>query len=607
MKIKKLDLTLVAAIICALVTQINAGVLSVSAKELGYVSEIDKSAIMTVEINADPDVWQGMLDNAEAEEYIPADITINGLTMENVGIRPKGNSSLSAIARSDETDRYSFKIKFDEYVDGQTWLGLDKMVLNSNYSDATSMKEYISYDIMSFIGVDSSLFGYTDVTVNGESWGFYLAVEDVDSGFRQRLKNDEGELYKPESMEMGGMGGGMPSWDGNGTVPGASAPVEGETAANNTQAPANQPQGGQTAPGRLPTGNFDRGQDGFGGGMRGGFGSSMNGVSLVYTDDNISSYSAIFDNAETKTNEADHIRVIEALENLNAGTNLEEYIDVDLVLRYLAAHTVVVNLDSYSASMGHNYLLYEIDGKLSMIPWDYNMAWGGMGGMGGGSRSGGSASGIVNFPIDTPVSGVSMEDRPMIGKLLEVPEYLERYHQYLQEIVDGYFAGGQFEKTVSEIDAMISEYIKNDPSAFFTYEEYQAAVAEFIELGTLRGESVQGQLDGTVPSTTEGQTAEPDKLIDASSVDMSALGDMGGMGGGFDRGDFDDGDFRIPGMPEGFGMEEIRQAMEIIRTAEDGQLTEEQKTALRDLGLDDEQIEQIMTMINGGPGGGFGW
>ncbi len=129
-----------------------------------YADEMDKSAVMTVSISADPEAWQAMLDNAEAEEYISADVTINGVTITNVGIRPKGNSSLSSIARDETTDRYSFKIKFDEYVDGQTWLGLDKLVLNNNYSDASSMKEYLSYDIMSYIGVDAPLYSYADIS-----------------------------------------------------------------------------------------------------------------------------------------------------------------------------------------------------------------------------------------------------------------------------------------------------------------------------------------------------------------------------------------------------------------------------------------------------------
>lgn len=541
---------------------------SQNATTLAYASEIDKTTILTVSISADPDKWQAMLDNAEAEEYISADITINGTTIENVGIRPKGNSSLSSIARDETTDRYSFKVKFDEYVDGQTWLGLDKLVLNNNYSDATSMKEYLSYDIMNYIGVDTPLYSYADMAVNGESWGFYLAIEDIDSGYLARVKDDEGELYKPESMDMGGNIG--QNMDGNRPNRPDNAP-----AADNGDG-AEQTRPNNQWPGQ--------------GGM--GMGRNSGGVSLVYTDDNESSYSAIFDNAETKTDEEDHQRVIEALKNLNSGTELEKYVDVDAVLRYLAAHTIVVNLDSYSGSMGHNYYLYENDGQISILPWDYNMAFGGF--------QSGNASSVVNFPIDTPVSGVSMEDRPLISKLLEVPEYLETYHKYLQEIMDGYFADGKFEQTVDGLDAMISDYIQNDPTAFYTYEEYQAAVAELKELGTLRGESVQGQLDRTIPSTTAGQSAEPDKLIDASSVDMSALGSMG-MGGGFGG---QGGMPNMPNMADGLDMETMQQAMEIIRTATDGKLTEEQRTQLHDLGFSDEQIEQMLTMPMGGGFGG---
>ncbi|MDQ6422005.1 CotH kinase family protein [Paenibacillus sp. LHD-117] len=467
---------------------------------LEYVSEMDKIKVMSFEITVGEAEWQAMLDNAAAEEYISADITINGTTIRNVGIRPKGNSSLSSIVRDETTDRYSFKIKFDEYVEGQTWLGLDKIVLNSNFSDATSLKEYLSYDIMSYIGVDAPLFAFADISLNGKTWGFYLAVEDLDSGYLERVYNDEGELYKPEAaMGAGGMGGGrLP--DGANTGQGV-APNETDA----TQNPA------LTMPGR-PNG----------GGMRG---MANNGVSLQYTDDEIGSYSAIFDNAATKTDEADQQRVIEALKNLGEGKELETYVDVDAVLRYFAAHTVVVNLDSYVSNMGHNYYLYENEGQISILPWDYNLAFGGF--------QSGSASDVVNFPIDTPVSGVSMEERPLLAKLLEVPEYLEMYHGFLQEIVDGYFADGQFEQTVDKLSLTISEYVKNDPTAFYGYEEFEAGIVELKELGALRAESIQGQLNGTIPSTTESQEGDSSALIDSSSVNLQSLGSQGGGG---DRG-----------------------------------------------------------------------
>ncbi|WP_268626799.1 hypothetical protein [Paenibacillus alvei] len=83
------------------------------------------------------------------------------------------------------------------------------------------------------------------------------------------------------------------------------------------------------------------------------------------------------------------------------------------------------------------------------------------------------------------------------------------------------------------LDQLISDHVKNDPSSFTTFEAYKQAVAELTKLGKLRAESIQGQLSGEIPSTTEGQKTDSSKLIDASSVDLSKLGDMGrGMPGG---------------------------------------------------------------------------
>ncbi len=574
---KKLLKVSACAIISTTVLSSFTNVLAETTKNIDtvdYADEFNKNEIMSVSISVDPTKWQEMLDNAQNEEYISADITINGETITNVGIRPKGNSSLSSIVRDEETERFSFKVKFDEYVDGQTWQGLDKLVLNNNYSDSTSMKEYLSYDIMNYIGVDSSLYSYADISVNNETWGLYLALEDVDSGFLDRTKDGEGELYKPESDNM--------NIDGKGNQ--GERPEE--RPEDMPEIPTELTSQGGVDSGTSATlnqeGEGQRGPAGQVGGM--GMNGSENGVSLVYTDDEISSYSAIFDNAETKTTEEDNKRVIEALKNLNAGTELETYVDVDMVLRYLAAHTVVVNLDSYSSNMAHNYYLYENEGQISMIPWDYNMAFGGF--------MSSDASSVINFPIDTPVSGVELEERPMIAKLLEVDEYKETYHKYIQEIIDGYFADGKFEKTVNSIDGLISSYVEKDPTAFVTFEEYQKAVDELKELGTLRAESVQGQLDGTVPSTTETQKTEKDKLIDGSEVDMSLLGDSG-MGS---KG--------MPEMQEMFvnvDQTKMPEIMEIINSAVDGKLTEEQIVKLKELGLTDGSIEVLLSNK-----GGFG-
>ena len=113
-----------------------------------------------------------------------------------------------------------------------------------------------------------------------------------------------------------------------------------------------------------------------------------------------------------RTSDEDERRVVEALAHLDSGENLEAYIDVDEVLRYFAANVFLVNLDSYLSNLKHNYYLYEEDGRLSMLPWDYNLSF--------GAHQLRSASDAVNFPIDDPYSGTSAEKSPILQKLLEV-------------------------------------------------------------------------------------------------------------------------------------------------------------------------------------------
>ena len=79
---------------------------------------------------------------------------------------------------------------------------------------------------------------------------------------------------------------------------------------------------------------------------------------------------------------------------------------------------------------------------------------------------------------------------------------------------------------MQQLDALIGTYVQHDATAFCTYAEYQTAIATFIRLGNLRAASVQGQLDGTVPATTEAQNANPDRLIAAAGLDLTELGSM---------------------------------------------------------------------------------
>ena len=511
-----------------------------------YETELfDTSSILAVNILMDEADWNDMLANATAEEYYQCDVEVNGTTFYRVAIRPKGNTSLTSIASDPTTDRYSFKLEFDHYVDGQTCFGLDKLILNNNYADATNMKEALIYDMYQYLGADASLYNYAKISVNGEYWGVYLALEAVEDSFLLRNYGAQsGELYKPDSMNIGG---GKDFGDfnaddmdfdaidfGNMTPPDTQ---------ENTDAPSQEPDMSGAPPAKPSTDSGERPPMdlNFGGGM-GGF-STGGGANLNYTDDELDSYETIWDSEITSTTKADHKRVVTALKNISEGNDLETYMDIDNLLRYMAVHVFSVNEDSLSGMMAHNYYLYEAGGKLNLIPWDYNLALGGMG-------SDNDATSVVNDAIVNAFSATNFFDT-----LMENETYHSQYYAYLQQLVSEYINGGGFDAFYERVRNQIDELVETDPTAFYSYDEYLTAVDTLYQVVKLRGESIQGQLDGTIPSTESAQRSS-DALVDASTLDLSVMGSMntgGGMPGrDSDRGEKTDGDSNIGEKPDGF-------------------------------------------------------
>ncbi|KGJ48278.1 CotH protein [Clostridium sp. NCR] len=484
---------------------------------------LDKNSITSIDIKIKDSDWEWLLENATKEEYKSADVTINGETFNNVGIRPKGNSSLTSVANDSTTDRYSIKIDFGQYVDGQTYHGIRKLALNNNISDATYMKEAISYDIYNFLGIATPEYSYTDIKINGSDWGLYLGVEVIDERFIEKNYGEiSGNLYKPETMNMGGNKGNngemqRPDMDGNKPQMGDNPPnmdrnipkMDEVPPAMNGDAPnmvQNQNVSREDGDIKNLEGNKNNEEDKGGAPKMGN--KDSQGADLKYIDDDVDSYSILRDSAVFKnTTDKDFESVIDMMESLSTGNDIENYLNVDEVLKYFAVNTFLVNLDSYSGGMYHNYYLYEKDGVSEILPWDLNMSFGGF-----SVKDGEKA---VNFPVDSPVTG-NLEDAPLIGKLLENDDYKEIYHKYLKQISDNYFSSGTFNNRVTQINKLISNYVKKDATAFYNYEEYKAGVTELLTFGKDRAKSVQAQLNGEQSSTEYGNVV--------TTLNLPALG-----------------------------------------------------------------------------------
>lgn len=412
----------------------------------------DSTKVHTIDIQIGD--WQGFLDTAPEEKYTPVTVVIDGERFDRVGLRAKGNNSLR-LTEKYGLDRYSLKLEFDRYA-SQTYHGLDKFSLDSSFQDNTYMKTRLTYDMMAFMGVPSPLCSYVWVTVNGEDWGLFLAIEEPEESFAERnFGEDYGQLYKPDYKSL-----------------------EAENA----------------------------------------------DVALRYTDDEFSSYDGIFRNAKFNIDADDKRRVIDALKVLASGENLETAINVDEVLRYFTVQVFVVNMDSYLGRTGHNYFLYEQDGVLSILPWDYNLAF--------ATYSLAMPDPIndaelyVNYPIHTPAAGEVMLNRPLYHNLMKNSEYFAQYRAYFDTFIRDYFESGYFADFVDRTRTMIAPYVEKDPTAFCSYEDFLLGADTIEKFCLLRAESVRGQLDGIIPATIAAQQKDSSAFVDASGVWLPDMGEI---------------------------------------------------------------------------------
>ncbi len=512
---------------------------------MGYEDRLfDTSRVHTIDISMSD--WDQFIDTCENEEYAACDVTVDGEKFKNVAIRAKGNTSLSSVS-SMNSERYSFKLEFDHYDDAFSYHGLDKLSLNNLIQDNTFMKDYLAYRMMNEFGAVAPLTSFVYITVNGEDWGLYLAVEGVEDAFLLRnYGTDHGELYKPDSLSFGGGRGNGMDFDFDSIRDQLSGGSEGEEKGFDFS--QMMPGGGgfdftQMMPGggdfdfsSFAPGSSDE-QKGEMPGGRGGFsfgGMGSSDVKLQYIDDDFDSYSNIFNNAKTVVNDQDKTRLISALKALSEGD--VSSVDVESVMRYFVVHNYTVNDDSYTGMMIHNYYLYEKNGVMSMIPWDYNLGF--------GTFSGGNASSSVNKDIDNPVNG-SVSDRPMLSWIFSDEEYTQKYHELFAEFLQTVDPAA----IIDEAYRLIAPYVQKDPTKFCTEEEFEKGVSALRSFVTLRSQSIENQLSGVKTN------------VNTAGLNLSDMGTMssGGMGmgmpemptGGFTMPDMTNGSFDMSSMPSG--------------------------------------------------------
>lgn len=138
-----------------------------------------------------------------------------------------------------------------------------------------------------------------------------------------------------------------------------------------------------------------------------------------------------------------------------------DYLDVEAFLRFIAANTLLSNLDSYLA-FGHNYYLYlsPKTNKFVFIPWDLDLSlatWPAVG----------SPEQLVKLSIHHPHAG---NDR-LLDRLFAIPDHKARYLAILQELTATSFTKEKLLAMLEPVEEALSAPLEAQAKAVAARQE----------------------------------------------------------------------------------------------------------------------------------------
>ncbi|MFN8864694.1 MAG: CotH kinase family protein [Flavobacteriales bacterium] len=149
-----------------------------------------QSEVAVVRIDIHPDSLDALLnpENWYNEYEWPArfiyESSVRTDTIENVGFRLRGNTSMNA-------SKKSFKVSINAFTPGLNWLGLEKLNLNGNANDPSLLRAKLCWDMIRHFHLAGSRTSFVRLYINDEFKGVYLNTEHIDEQFAQAYFRDE--------------------------------------------------------------------------------------------------------------------------------------------------------------------------------------------------------------------------------------------------------------------------------------------------------------------------------------------------------------------------------------------------------------------------------
>ncbi len=178
----------------------SSNVVPAQSGEPGFSDFYRPDEIQSIYLRVAEEEMTRMLAALPDRIYVRASFRWRDISIENVAIRFKGNSS----SAPSQQHKRSFLIKFDAYADDQRFLGLRRVSLDNGVQFGSVFSEPIITEILRDQGIKTHRCNYAKLFLNDKYHGVYVNVERIDESFVKRhLPDSNGLLFK---VDEGGPG-----------------------------------------------------------------------------------------------------------------------------------------------------------------------------------------------------------------------------------------------------------------------------------------------------------------------------------------------------------------------------------------------------------------
>jgi spore coat protein CotH len=144
----------------------------------------DPTVVRRLDILVNTADWAKLKANFQENDYYPADIKWEGMTVRNVGIRSRGFGSRSAT-------KPGLRVDLNRYATAQTFLGLKSFNLDNLGQDPTAVKELVAMKFYARMGVPAARVASVQLYINNSYAGLYSLIETVDKDFLKRVYGEK--------------------------------------------------------------------------------------------------------------------------------------------------------------------------------------------------------------------------------------------------------------------------------------------------------------------------------------------------------------------------------------------------------------------------------